>query len=303
MKKFFIIFFILIVLGGVCFFFGWAQLEVPQGSYGVIISKIYGVDPNIVKVGEFRWLWYKLIPTNVKISVFKPQTVKIPIDFNSSLPSGDNYASFAGMNRANVKISVFKPQTVKIPIDFNSSLPSGDNYASFAGMNRADFSWNLRGEVSFGIEPEMLVSLVSGKNITDQEALDAYLQDLGQSIKVIILRTLSSVETDDQRLERILSGNTDTRMEQEIKNRFPEIRDFSFVITSARFPDFTLYRQVRLLYEEFMSKQRELVSNAFGKRAESHIEIQLRFIELEGYGELLTKYPVLLDYLALTGNK
>jgi len=266
MKKFFITFFILLVLGGVCFFFGWAQLEVPQGSYGVIISKTHGVDPQIVKVGEFRWLWYKLIPTNVKISVFKPETVKIPIDFNSS-------------------------------------LPSGDNYASFAGMNRADFSWNLRGEISFNINPDMLVSLVSNQNIADQQALEAYLQDLGQSIKVIILRTISSVETDDQRLERILSGNTDTRMEQEIRNRFPEIRDFSFVITSARFPDFTLYRQVRLLYEEFMSKQRELISNAFGRRAEGHIEIQLRFIELEGYGELLTKYPILLDYLALTGNK
>jgi hypothetical protein len=266
MKKFFITLFILIILGGVCFFFGWAQLEVPPGSYGVIISKTHGVDPQIVKSGEFRWLWYKLIPTNVKISVFKPQTVKIPVDFNSF-------------------------------------LPSGDSYASFAGMNKADFSWNLKGEVAFGIEPQMLVPLVSGENLADQGALEAYLQDMGQSIKVIILRTISSMETDDQRLERILSGDTDTRMEREIKNRFPEIRDFSFVITSARFPDFTLYRQVRLLYEEFMSKQREVVSNAFGKRAENHIEIQLRFIELEGYGELLTKYPVLLDYLALTGSR
>jgi hypothetical protein len=266
MKKFFITLFMLIILGGACFFFGWAQLEVPPGSYGVIISKTHGVDPQIVKSGEFRWLWYKLIPTNVKISVFKPETVK-----NS--------------------------------VDFNSLLPSGDSYASFAGMNKADFSWNLKGEISFGIEPQMLVSLVSGQNLADQDALEAYLQDMGQNIKVIILRTLSSMETDDQRLERILSGNTDTRMEQEIKNRFPEIRDFSFIITSARFPDFTLYRQVRLLYAEFMSKQRELVSNAFGKRAENHIEIQLRFIELEGYGELLTKYPVLLDYLALTGKE
>jgi len=266
MKKFFIVFFLLIILGGVCFFFGWVQLEVPPGSYGVIISKTHGIDPEIVKVGEFRWLWYKLIPTNVKIAVFKPETVKIPVDFNSS-------------------------------------LPSGDNYASFAGMNRADFTWNLRGEITFNLEPDMLVNLVSHQNIADQQALDAYLQDLAQSIRVIILRTISSIDTDDQRLQRILSGNTDTRMEQEIRNRFPEIRDFSFILTSARFPDFTLYRQVRLLYEEFLSKQRELVSSAFGKRAESHIDIQLRFIEWEGYGELLTKYPILLDYLALTGNK
>jgi hypothetical protein len=52
-----------------------------------------------------------------------------------------------------------------------------------------------------------------------------------------------------------------------------------------------------------MDRQREIISASFGRRAESHIEIQLHFMELEGYGELLTKYPVLLDYLALNRNR
>ena len=266
MKKFFFTLFILLIIGGIGFFIGWVQLTVPAGSYGVINSKTHGTDPDLVQSGEFRWVWYKLIPTNVQIAVFQL----------------DN---------------------VKSPIDFTSSLPSGESYAAFAGLGTSDFSWDLKGEISFTINPEMLISLVEKNNVADQQALDSYLQNMAQDIKVIILRTLSSPDTDSQRLERILSGHPDAEMEREIRNRFPEIRDFSFVITTARFPDFVLYRQVRLLYEEFLAMQREYVTASFSTRAENHIEAQLRFGELERYGELLTKYPILLDYMALTGDQ
>ena len=73
MKKFLITFFILLILAGVFFFLVWVQFSVPVGSYGVIASKTHGVDPQLVKSGEFRWVWYKLIPTNVKIAVFSPE--------------------------------------------------------------------------------------------------------------------------------------------------------------------------------------------------------------------------------------
>jgi hypothetical protein len=262
MKKFLITLLLLIAIGAAAFFFGWAQFSVPPGSYGVIISKTHGVDPEIVRSGEFRWVWYKLIPTNAQVSVFRIEPVKFQVDFNSSLPSGDSYASFAGLGE--------------------------------------DFSWEMKGEISFSLDPQALVSVVSEYNLTGQEDLDAHLRDVAHNIEVMILRVLSSAETDSLRLERILAGNPDKEMEKEVKDQFPQIRDFSFVIHSAKYPDFVLYRQVRLLYEEFLTKQREYVVAAFGRRAENHIEAQFHFNELERYGELLTKYPVLLEYLAMT---
>ena len=268
MKKFLIFMLILTALGGAGFFFGWVQFSVPPGQYGVINSKTHGVDPNIVKSGEFRWIWYKLIPTNVKIAVF------------------------------NLEHSRF-------PIDFNSAIPSGDTYSSFVGATNANFSWNLNGEISFNINPQMLVSLAESNNLGSQEDLDNYLKTAARDIELIIIGVLSSA--DSERLEKIMGGNSDSQMEQEIKKRFPEILDFSFVIHTAKFPDFILYRQIRLLYEDFLSMQREYISSSFGTRAESHIEAQLRFEELSRYGELLTKYPILLEYLAmepgLAGNQ
>jgi len=265
MKKFLITLLILTILGTAAFFFGWVQFSVPPGAYGVINSKTHGVDPEPVRSGEFRWVWYKLIPTNVQIAIFRIEPVKYHIDFNSSLPSGDIYASFTGLG--------------------------------------ADFSWEMNGEISFSLDPDTLVSVVSKHKLAGQEDLNAYLQDIALNIEVMILRILSSAETDSLRMERILAGNSDEEMEKEVKDQFPQIRDFSFVIHSAKYPDFILYRQVRLLYDEFLEKQREYVTSALGRRAENHIEAQFHFNELERYGELLTKYPVLLEYLSMNNNQ
>jgi len=262
MKKFFSTLFILIIIAGVVFIFGWAQFSVPPGKYGIVHSKTHGIDPNPVRSGEFRWIWYKLIPTNVKISVFS-------LDYN------------------------------KYPINFRSSLPSGETYADFIGLTNADFSWNLKGELGFKLAPENLISVVTQNNLIDQEDLDKYLQSIAQNIENLLLRLLSSQGTDSARLEQLMSGNSDPYLEMEIKGYFPEINDFSIKIQSAKYPDFVLYRQLRLIYEDYLTKQREYAVSSFGKRAETHIESRFRIEELEKYGELLTKYPILLDYMAL----
>ncbi|MCL2805499.1 MAG: hypothetical protein FWD26_06140 [Treponema sp.] len=266
MKKFFITLFILLVLGSVAFFFGWVQFQVPPGHYGVISSKTHGTDADIVRPGEFRWVWYKLLPTNVKIAVFRLEYTKFPINFDSTLPSGNTYAAFVG-------------------------LPN------------VDFSWNLNGEIAFKIDPDFLVNLTSIHNLTSQQDLNAFLEKISKDIEVIILRTLNSASSSEDRIENIMSGNSDAQMEQEIFSMYPQIRDFSFIIKTAKFPDFTLYRQLRLLYDEFLVKQREFATSDFSTMAENHIKTQLRLDELERYGDLLTRYPVLLEYLQLGLNR
>jgi len=241
---------------------GWAQFSVPPGKFGIVHSKTHGIDPNPVRSGEFRWIWYKLIPTNVKISVFS-------LDYN------------------------------KYPINFRSSLPSGETYADFIGLTNADFSWNLKGELGFRLDPDMLIPVVNQNNLLNQDDLDNYLRSIAKNIENLLLRLLSSQGTDSVRLEQLMSGNPDAELQKEIKEKFPEITDFSIKIQSAKYPDFILYRQLRLIYEDFLSSQREYAVSSFGRRAESHMESQLRLDELEKYGELLTKFPILLDYLSI----
>ncbi|MCL2411938.1 MAG: hypothetical protein FWC97_09890 [Treponema sp.] len=264
MKKFFITLIILIILGGTAFFFGWVQFQIPPGQFGVITSKTHGTDPQVVRSGEFRWVWYRLLPTNVRITAFNLEHTTLQINYSGA-------------------------------------LPSGGIYAAFAGLANTDFSWDLQAEISFSINPDYLVRLASRHNLASQEDLDSQIKRIADDIEVIILQTLTSAASieDTTRLESIMSGNRDERMEQTIKSRFPEIKDFSFNIRSAKFPDFILYTQLRLMYEEFLESQRQFVTLEFGSRAERHIQSQLRFNELERYGELLTRFPILLDYMRL----
>jgi len=265
MKKFLITFIILIIAAGTIFFFGWVQFSVPPGKIGVISSKTHGVDPDYVHSGEFRWIWYKLLPTNVKVAIFN-------IEHSRHL------------------------------INYSSNLPSGDTYANFVGLSNVNFIWNLKGEISFSINPQKLVSIVRQYNIQNQEDLNSYILTIAHEIEMTILRSLSAAANDSERLEKILTGAVDSQMLQEINSKYPQIHDFSFSIHSAEIPDFVLYNQIRHLYDEFLSNQREAVSSSFGRRAETHIENQLRFEELERYGDLLTRFPVLLDYLVIESD-
>jgi hypothetical protein len=100
----------------------------------------------------------------------------------------------------------------------------------------------------------------------------------------------------------LLKYGESPELEQEIQNQFPVISGFSMRIKSAVIPDYTIYQQVKGLYESYVSVQKEYLMQELGEKAKNRIESQLRFGELEQYGLLLTKYPVLLEYLAMEGN-
>jgi len=254
MKKFLVTFLILAILAGLGLFFGWAQQGVPPDAYGLIRSKTHGLDARLVKPGEFRWVWYKLIPTNAVTAVFRLNPVSHEFSARDTLPSGRIYAAFAGMED--------------------------------------DFSWELRAAFSFTLRPEALVPLVSAQNIGDQEELARYEQDLAADIETFILRRAAA-------LEDLLKDGESPELERAVQGQFPLIENFSLRVKSAQFPNYDLYRQAQGLYEQYIALQRDMMSGELREKARSRIESYRRLDELEQYGALLTKYPILLDYLAL----
>jgi hypothetical protein len=265
MKKFFATLFILIICAALGLFFGWAQRGVPPDAYGIIRSKTHGLDTRLVKAGEFRWLWYMLIPTNAYTSVFYLNPIQHDFSSYNTLPSGGTYASFAGI---------------------------GEN-----------FSWEIRASFSFSLRPESLIALVDENNMGTQENLDSYEDDLAREIDAYILRRINTDGTFYRQIEELLENGENPELEQEIERQFPAITRFSFKIKSAQFPDFTLYQQVKGLYEGYVAMQKELISGELREKARNRIESYHRFDELEQYGALITKYPLLLDYLALENRE
>jgi hypothetical protein len=260
MKKFFSTLFILIILAALGLFFGWAQRGVPPDAYGIVRSKTHGLDTRLVKAGEFRWLWYKLIPTNAETGIFR-------------------------LNPVNYDFSAY------------NTLPSGKVYADFAGIGES-FSWEIRATFSFSLRPESLIPLIAQNNISAQEDLDRYENNLAEQIDAYILRRINTDDTFYRQIEELLKNGEDTELEQEIERQFLDIARFSFRVKSAQFPDFDLYQQVKKLYEGYIAIQKEIITDELRDKAKNRLEMYHRFEELEQYGALITKFPLLLDFMA-----
>ncbi|MDR2050061.1 MAG: hypothetical protein LBP69_11480 [Treponema sp.] len=252
---------ILLGLAGAVFFLGWAQFSLSPGSYGVIRSKTHGTDGAVVRPGEFRWIWYKLIPTNTTIQVYTLPEPGFPVEIKGGLPSGDVYSAMAGI--------------------------------------KTDFSYELKGSVSCSLRPEALPGIVERWNMASQEDLDAYVKKLSLEIESRISQNLWSYAEKEDVLERIRVSGSIPELEQELEAAFPDTDNLTINLEILKFPDFVLYKEVRGLYEDYIASQRRTLSADLGRLAEETISSKRRFEELTLYGELLSKYPILLNYLAL----
>jgi len=264
MKKFLTTFLILLIIAGAAVFFGWAQLGIPPDGYGVIRSKTHGLYPYLVQPGEFRWIWYKLIPTNTETTVLRLNPVNHEFTAEKTLPSGKVYSTFAGIND--------------------------------------DFSWNINAVLSFSINPDAIIPLFNANTVNSQEDLTRYENDLAGQIEGLILRCIEQ-EDNAAQVEELLKNGVNPWFEREILNQFPNLHNVSFIVKSAKYPDFALYRQSKDLFESYMAVQKSYATGDIQDKVKNRINSMFRFDELEIYGALLTKYPILLEYLALENDK
>lgn len=263
MKKFFAVFFVLVLLAGAGLFFGWAQRAVPPDAYGVLRSKSHGVYPQLIVPGEFRWVWYSLIPTNTRTDVFRLSPVRRQLNASGTLPSAGVYAAFLGIDE--------------------------------------DFSWEINAAVDFSLRPQSLIDIAVSKNIRNQEELDKYLSDIADGIQAFIRSWVWQDGGFSARAESLLRQGEIPQLAAEIERRFPDITGFSLRVNSAGMPDFALYEQARTLHGDFVSLQRDFL-NA-GDLARGRLETFSRIEELEMYGELLTRFPVLLEFLSIEAGR
>jgi hypothetical protein len=255
MKKLLVFLVFILILGGIVFGFGWVQIQVPVGSAGVLRSKTHGVDPEAIVEGRFQWVWYRLIPTNTQIEVFQTGTHIYPINVTGSLPSGTTYSSFAGMSQT--------------------------------------FDYRVQGTLSFRINPDSLPGLVKAGGVTDQASLDAYTERLANQMQnAIVLQVMEAAE-------RAVSVETLLANPEEIAAalslQFDSVENLTVSLRTLSYPDYTLYTALRSLYQEYLTAQKGALAAQAVSEANRHISSQVRMDELARYGELLTRYPVLLQ--------
>lgn len=260
MKKFITIL-LLLAAAGYVFFQGWAQLELPPGSCGVLHSKTHGTDDRPLRDGEFRWVWYKLIPRNVSIQAYRLPNLAVPIEASGTLLSAGTYAMLAGI--------------------------------------RADFSYEFGGTVFCSLKSEALPALTGQHNMAGQDDLDAWTRREQEEISSFVVRRLWFYAEQEAALEEARTNGTIQALEYDAAAAFPDWENWRITLKTLRVPDLALYADVKGLYADYREAQKKILEPEVLSAAGKNIGARLRFEELEQYGELLTRYPVLLQYLAL----
>lgn len=245
---------------GAIFYFGWVQFDLPENSYAVLFSKTGGYDKNVIKPGQFSWKWERLLPTNSKL-------IKVEIEQRS------------------------------IDLIYQGELPSADLYSSIIPEN-PDFSYKMDFSVSYRIKEDSLPELIESDELNADNLKMFYDTFETEYIKIIKDRC-----TDFFNLNYIIDSQGYLELEKNILNMFKESYPFietkTLTIKYIHFPDLKLYDKSRDLYFQIL-ENRQQVETATEKWAiESKVNMDTKLEILREYGEILSKYPVLIDYFAL----
>ena len=266
MKKTFASLIVLALVGTSIFFAGWVQFWVPAGKYGVMVSKTGGVNSRAIEPARFRWQWERLLPTNAKLLAFDLSPTTRVVSASGSLPSAEIYGPML--------------------------------------EGKPDFSWKLDFAITARIAPDALPGLVNKEAVSDQAALakftDALVERIaGDAVKALV----ADVARDPASFRGIANDRAElAKRVQEIaaKRGTAGIELLSVAVTGVKFPDFALYDLAAKTYASYEERRTALMDETAKTEARDAVADYLEIERFSALGEVLTKYPILIDYLAVT---
>jgi hypothetical protein len=263
MKKFIVFFILLLGLGGTGFYFGWIQLEVPVQSRGVIFTKTGGWEEKPIEPGAFTWRWEKLIPGNFTLYLYPDKVYTAEIEADGSLPSAEVYSMFLDGNpsfRYSIRVSV----SCRVKAEYFPVLARD------------------QGVLPEGLE-EWLISVRTGIRAKTSAAVAAWFEKSSEAslpagtAEKEIIRTIGDSVTAD----------------------YPFLELAGIAPGQISLPDTALYAKARELYLERADGRKESLRQNARDVAARGLQEEARIESLKKYGELLTQYPVLLDFLRI----
>ncbi|MCP5515246.1 MAG: hypothetical protein H7A26_07265 [Spirochaetales bacterium] len=271
MKKFLFFMFLLAAAAAAVLYFGWVR--VPENNSALFFSSLTGYDNTLMRTGKFHWRWQKLIPGNSKIYFVNTGSRKAEISLKGKLPSADTLS------------------------------------AAFPGS--PDFTWTASLTASYKPDDAFIRDFVM--NITSGEQLEAVIDS--EKTKAIHEITDTQIELAlrnyiEGSMNTIISGSDEIidpskdifskeAMNAEILEKVENISQLEIEVQNFSFPDLRLYRKIMEQYAEISSIKKQQILDSEIKSAAFETDLEKRLEILEKYGQLLTKYPILLEYLKI----
>lgn len=268
MRKTLVFFFLLLCFAGTLFFIGWIQLYVPVGKFGVLSTKTGGVDHIPVSSSQFRWKWERLFPTNSELYIFD-----------------------------------LVPHTRTLRLD--GVLPSGSMYSEML-EGSPDFSWELSATVVVSLNPSMLPELVEKYHVYEQSGLDSWFDfKIDAILDGAIRACIDDIVKNGDDFLIISTGSV--KFQEMIKQKIDSMEFSEFDIIEIqtgrlRFPDLSLYSVASQTYMDYQKRRSSLLAQTAASQANESVVEYLQIERFSRWGEVLTKYPILIDFLAVSRN-
>jgi hypothetical protein len=266
MKKFVISFILLLIAGITVLILGFVYI--PRDFYGVIQTRLTGFDENVYLPDTNLWRWEKLLPTAFTLYKFK----LIPYKKDIESP---------------VKGSLY---------------PSGNDYARALGED-FDFSFELDVHVEFTIIPDKLPVLA--KNGLRPDNMAAWYDDMADKLSERLFDII--VDEPD-----IFLKYTTTEYLNHIQAIIGDEKDFYGITLLAvdpkniNIPDYEAYKVLKEQYLEYVNVKSEMRNEMLQAEKQLYLEAVQKEIEIirniDKYGEILTKYPTILEFLQKTNR-
>jgi hypothetical protein len=259
MKKFILIFILIILAAGAAGYFGWVNIK--PGSFGVAHSSITGTIEYPLESGKIHWLWQKLIPKSFQLYTVDKEPITTHIELSYNLPGSEQLQEFG-------RFELAVAANIEYSINFDAArlLIENGTFYDFTGLFKEQLSSQME---------EIISSFIL-------ENLVWYSQN-EREISFTMLDNLK------ERLEVFVSGAV----------RQYRLENASWNITYLELPQIALYnaalnRYTAHIEKVYRFKEEELTRKAeyFAKSQESDLEIE----RWRKYGELISQYPELLKY-------
>lgn len=280
MKKVLFTLVILVILAAVGFGFGYVPLRLEPATRAVLFSKTSGWDDQVYEAGSFAWAWQLLIPTNATLYVYDTSARSVSLSARSLLPSAEVYAAaLDGQTRFEHRLS----------LDLQYRLaPAGIRALAPVGVH-GDSLEDWYGDTDAAIE-QLVLSVAA--QIVREAAGDAAAGDAA-----------AANATDNEEIGAALDpGAMADEISARVGERMPQIEVIGVTVREAALPDIRLYRAARNLYEDVLDARRDALIEAARSIADEQATADARMDNLQRYGQILTEYPVLLEYLEIAAQ-
>ncbi|MEE8441216.1 MAG: hypothetical protein V3S41_05795 [Spirochaetia bacterium] len=263
MKRLIVLFLVFVIVAAVVFYFGWIQIQLDEDSYAVIFTKTGGWEETVIAPAEFTWRWQRLLPTNLALHV-------IPIIPHSTT------ATVSG------------------------SLPSATTYGALL-ESASPFSYAISVHVVYRLKPDALPGLVRDDGLRS-DALGTYYGRIDTEMEQVI--TDSTMRLLGQPAQLISPASALTTVVENLTATltrwYPELEFLSVGPTRLELPDIELYFETRQRYITILDARTEAMQTVAKELATDQTATDAELARLERYGEILERYPILLDYFSLT---